>query len=214
MRGDAIHGSRMRGTGIFVDGSRRKFPGSWKLSNQEANGPFWGSSFQVFRVSKKFPIWKPSWCALQQFIDLERTAPGYLWMEQGGSFPAAGNSVSRKQIALFGGRVSRFFGSPKSFRFGNLRGAQCRHLLASKERYRDFADGARGELPGSWKLSNQEANGPFWGSSFQVFRASEKFQIWKPSWCAQCCHLSASNARYRDFCEWSEGRTSRQLEAQ
>ena len=62
----AIYGSRMHGTGIFVDGSRTEFPGSWKLSNQEANGPFWGSSFQVFRVSKKFQLdsLRGMWCTV------------------------------------------------------------------------------------------------------------------------------------------------------
>ena len=80
----AICGSRMHGTGIFVDGSRTKFPGSWKLSNQEANGPFWGSSFQVFRVSEKFQIWKSSWCAMPPFIGLGRTVPGFFgWSEEG-----------------------------------------------------------------------------------------------------------------------------------
>ena len=99
------------------------------------------------------------------------------WMKRGGSSPPAGNSVTRKQMALFWGRVSRFLGPPKSFRFENLRGVRRRHLWVSEERRRGFLDGARRELPSSWKLRNQEANGPFWGSSFQVFRATKKFQI-------------------------------------
>ena len=191
-----ISKERYRG---FLDGDKGEFPGSWKLRNQEANGPFRGSSFQVFRASEKFQIWKSLRRALLPLIGLGWTVPGFFAARRRGSSPAAGNPGTRKQMALFGGRVSRFLGSPKSFRFENLRGVQCRHLLVSEDRRRDFLDEARGEFPGSWKLSNQEANGPFWGSSFQVFRASEKFQIWKPSWCAQCRHLWVSKERYRDF---------------
>ena len=128
----------------FADGARREFPGSWKLRNQEANGPFQGSSFQVSAASKKFQIWKSSRCALLPLIGLGCTAPGVFAARRGGSSPAAGNSGTRKQMALFGGRVSRFFGSPKSFRFENLRGAHCRHLWVSNARYRDFCGWSEG----------------------------------------------------------------------
>ena len=80
-------------------------------------------------------------------------------------------------MALVWGRVSRFFGSRKSFRCENLRGVRGGHFLASNAGYRDFVDRAKLEFPGSWKLSTQEANGPFLGSSFQVFRVSKKFQM-------------------------------------
>ena len=117
-------------------------------------------------------------------------------------------------MALFGGRVSRFFGPPKSFRFENIRGVHNAAISGSRMHGTGiFVDGARGEFPGSWKLRNQEAYGPFRGSSFQVFRASGKFQIREPSRCALRPFLGIERT-VPGFCGSSEGRVSRQLETQ
>ena len=135
-------------------------------------------------------------------------------METRGNSPAAGNSGTRKQMALFGGRVSRFLGSPKSFRFENLRGVSCRHFLVSEERYRDFLWMDRGRsFPAAGNSVTRKQMALFGGRVSRFFGPPKSFRFGNLRG-VHCRHLSASNARYRDFCGWSEGETSRQLETQ
>ena len=105
-------------------------------------------------------------------------------MDQGGSSPPAGNSGTRKQMALFGVEFPGFRGLRKVSDLKIFVVCVAATFWSRMDGAWIFWGEARRELPGSRELGNQDANGPFWESSFQVFRVSDKFQIWKSSRCA------------------------------
>ena len=79
-------------------------------------------------------------------------------------------------MALFEGRVPRFPRPPESF-FSRDFVVRVLSFSGIHVLRRGFLWGARREVPGSWKLGNQEANGPRCGPILRVFAAPEMFKF-------------------------------------
>ena len=148
------------------------------------------------------------------FFVIERTVPGFLWMERGENFPAAGNSVTRKQMALFGRRVSRFFGSPKGFRFENLRGVHNTAIYWFRKNGTGIFRMERGgSFPAAGNSVTRKQMALFGGRVSRFFGPPKSFRFENLRG-VHCRHLLVPDARRRDFCGWSEEGVARQLETQ
>ena len=73
---------------------------------------------------------------------------------------------------------------------------------------------ARREFPGSWKLSNQEANGPVFGVEFPGFSGLEKVSDVKIFVVCAAAIFWVWSTGYRDFADRARGEFPRRLETQ